>query len=110
MAQQLLASSATNAGHQVAWPLLTAAGGDLRLPGRPDVGAGWTGARTVTDRRTHPAGMQQMMWLCWQSPEEPHLNRGKVWMNCPTRAGKRCLDEKTGAEIVRPRGDLHVET
>ena len=60
MAQQLLASSATNAGHQVAWPLLTAAGGDLRLPGRPDVGAGWTGALTVTDRRTHPAGMQQI--------------------------------------------------
>ena len=33
-----------------------------------------------------------------------------MWMNCPTRAGNRCLDEKTGAEIVRPRGDLHVET
>ena len=31
-------------------------------------------------------------------------------MNWPTRAGKRCLDEKTGAEIVRPRGDLHTET
>ena len=62
----------------------------------------------MANSRPQPAGMQQMSWLCWQSLGEPHLKRGKVWMNCPTRAGKRCLDEKTGADIVRPRGDLQI--
>ena len=45
-------TSATSAGHQAARPPSTAAGGDSRLPCRPDVGTGQAGAQTVANSRS----------------------------------------------------------